>query len=69
MSVWAGTAGGAFQHVRMRLPGMAGTTAQLRFEYAQDACGTCADVRPGHSCGVIIDNVKVQSVKAASTQP
>jgi len=69
MSVWAGTSGGAFQHVRMRLPGMAGTIAQLRFEYAQDAFGTCADVRPGHSCGVIIDNVKVQSVKAAPRQP
>ena len=69
MSVWAGTSGGAFQHVRMRLPGMAGTIAQLRFEYAQDAFGTCADVRPGHSCGVIIDNVKVQSVKAAPKQP
>jgi hypothetical protein len=68
MSVWAGASSG-FQHVRMRLPGMAGTAAQLRFEYAQDALGTCADVRPGHSCGVIIDNVKVQSVKAAPRQP
>jgi hypothetical protein len=48
---------------------MAGTTAQLRFEYAQDQFGSCADVRPGHACGVIIDNVKVQSVKAAPRQP
>jgi len=68
MSVWAG-ASGAFQHVHMRLPGMAGTVAQLRFEYAQDELGTCADVRPGHSCGVIVDNVKVQWVKSAPSQP
>jgi hypothetical protein len=48
---------------------MAGTVAQLRFEYAQDELGTCADVRPGHSCGVIVDNVKVQWVKSAPSQP
>ncbi len=35
MSVWAGDSEGA-QHVRLRLPGMAGTTAQLRFEFTQD---------------------------------
>jgi hypothetical protein len=68
MSVWAGASGG-FQHVHFRLPGMAGTTAQLRFEYAQDQFGTCADVRPGHSCGVIVDNVNVQWVKSAPKQP
>ena len=68
MSAWAGASDG-FQHVRLRLPGMAGTTAQLRFEYAQDDVGTCADVRPGPSCGVILDNVKVQWVKSAPSQP
>ena len=68
MSAWAGASGG-FQHVHLRLPGMAGTAAQLRFEFAQDQFGSCADVRPGHSCGVIVDNVKVQSVKSAPTQP
>ena len=68
MSAWAGDSGG-FQHVHMRLPGMAGTTAQLRFEYAQDEIATCADVRPGDSCGVIVDNVKVQWVKSAHRQP
>jgi len=68
MSAWAGASGG-FQHVHLRLPGMAGTTAQLRFEYAQDELGSCADVRPGDSCGVIVDNVKVQWVKSAHKQP
>ena len=38
MSVWAGDSEGA-QHVRLRLPGMAGTTAQLRFEFTQDGIG------------------------------
>jgi hypothetical protein len=64
MSAWAGSSGG-FQHVHMRLPGMAGSTAQLRFEYTQDATGTCVDVgRPG-PCGVMLDNVVVSSVTAA----
>jgi hypothetical protein len=63
MSVWAGYSNG-MQHVRMRLPGVAGTTMQLRFEYAQDRSSTCANVRPGHSCGVLLDNVVVKSVKS-----
>jgi hypothetical protein len=63
MSVWAGDSGG-LHHVKMRLPGMAGTTAQLRFEFAQDDFATCADVRPGHACGVLVDNVVVKAVKA-----
>ncbi len=46
----------------LRLPGMAGSTAQLRFEFTQDAIATCADVRPGHTCGVSVDNVVVKSV-------
>ena len=61
MSAWAGFSNGT-QHVHMKLPGMAGSTAQLRFEYTQDQTGICTDVRPGHSCGVAIDNVVVRSV-------
>ncbi|HJZ88105.1 MAG TPA: hypothetical protein VKN99_23185 [Polyangia bacterium] len=66
MSAWAGDSGG-IQHVRLRLPGMAGTTAQLRFEYTQDANGICSDLRPEHSCGVMVDNIVVKSV--VSRQP
>jgi hypothetical protein len=66
MSAWAGESHGA-KHVRLRLPGMAGSTAQLRFEYTQDAIGICSDVRPGHTCGVSIDNIVVRSV--VSTTP
>ncbi len=61
MSVWAGDSQGV-KHVRLRLPGMAGSTAQLRFEFTQDAIATCADVRPGHTCGVSVDNIVVKSV-------
>jgi uncharacterized repeat protein (TIGR01451 family) len=61
MSVWAGDSGG-IRHVRLKLPGMAGSTAQLRFEFTQDSNSTCADLRPGHPCGVLIDNVVVRSV-------
>jgi hypothetical protein len=64
MSVWAGDSHGV-QHVHMRLPGMAGSTAFLRFEYTQDAAGTCTLVRPGHSCGVLVDNIVVKSVVSA----
>ena len=42
---------------------MAGTATQLRFEFAQDGGGICSDVRPGHVCGVAIDNIVVNSVK------
>jgi hypothetical protein len=62
MSAWSGDSQG-LQHVHMEFPGMEGTTAQLRFEYAQDVIGTCVDVRPGHSCGVSIDNIEVRSLK------
>jgi len=48
----------------MRLPGVAGSTLQLQFEYTQDSAGTCANVRPGHVCGVMVDNVVVKSVKS-----
>jgi hypothetical protein len=61
MSVWAGNSGGA-QHVRLRLPGMAGSTAQLRFEFTQDGSATCLDVGGGPVCGVSVDNVVVKSV-------
>jgi len=61
MSVWAGDSGG-MQHVHLKLPGMAGSTAQLRFEFTQDAISSCADVRPGHNCGVLFDNLVVASV-------
>jgi len=63
MSAWSGDSQGV-KHVHMEFPGMAGTTAQLRFEYTQDVIGTCVDVRPGHACGVSIDNIKVRSLKS-----
>jgi hypothetical protein len=46
----------------MRLPGMAGSTIQLRWEFTQDSNGTCADLRFFHSCGVLIDNIVMNSV-------
>jgi hypothetical protein len=65
MSVWAGDSRG-FKHVHLKLPGMAGSTAQLRFEFTQDGFATCAFVRPGHSCGVAIDDIVVQSVRSVA---
>jgi hypothetical protein len=62
MSAWAGDSHGP-QHVHLEFPGMAGASAQLRFEFTQDSFGTCADVRPGHSCGVSVDNVRMRSEK------
>jgi len=67
MSAWAGDSHGA-QHVKLRLPGMAGTMAQLRFEFTQDAGGTCVDLGRGPVCGVSVDNVVISSVRAV-TQP
>jgi len=64
MSAWAGDSGG-FKHVRLRLPGMAGSTSQLRFEFTQDSIAICSDVRPGHTCGVAVDNVVVRAVRSA----
>lgn len=63
MSVWAGDSGG-LQHVRLRLPGMAGSAAQLRFEYTQDLAFTCQDLRPGTVCGVFVDNVVIKGVRS-----
>jgi hypothetical protein len=54
MSMWAGFSNGP-KHVHLRLPGMAGTTVQLRFEFAQDGGGICTDVRPTHAdCGISV---------------
>jgi hypothetical protein len=63
MSVWGGDSGG-IRHVRMRLPGMQGSVAQLRFEYTQDLVFNCQDVRPSPACGVFVDNVVVRSVES-----
>jgi len=63
MSAWAGDSQG-MQHVHQRFPGMQGTTFNLRFEFTQDSGGTCADLRPGHACGVFVDNIVLQSVKS-----
>jgi hypothetical protein len=62
MSVWAGQSAGS-QHVTLRLPGMASTTSQLRFEFTQDGSATCLDVGGGPVCGVSVDNVVIKSVK------
>jgi hypothetical protein len=64
MSVWAGASEG-LKHVRLRLPGMAGSTARIVFEFTQDSFATCQDVRPGSAaCGVFVDNISVRSVEA-----
>ena len=60
MSVWSGDSQG-FKHVSMRLPGMQGTSVQLWFEFTQDSALTCADMRPGHACGMMVDNVVMKS--------
>jgi hypothetical protein len=65
MSAWAGDSQG-MQHVHLVLPGMAGSRFQLRFEYTQDQLATCQDVRPGHTCGVAIDNVVIKNVVAVA---
>jgi hypothetical protein len=39
---------------------------QPRFEFTQDIIGNCADLRPGHECGVLVDNVVVKAVVAAT---
>ena len=61
MSAWAGDSRG-FQHVHMKLPGMGGSRAQLRFEYTQDSTADCMAVRPGTSCGVMVDNIVLRNV-------
>ncbi len=63
LSAWAGDSNG-YRHVHLKLPGMAGSTAQLRFEFTQDSVFNCASIRPGHACGVLIDNVVVSSARS-----
>jgi hypothetical protein len=65
MSAWAGDSGG-YRRVRMKLPGMEGSQVQFRFEFTQDSLFTCADVRPGRTCGVAVDNFVVRSVRAVA---
>ena len=48
---------------------MAGSQFQLRFEYAQDQLGLCTDVRPGHTCGVSLDNVVIRNVISVAPSP
>ena len=70
MSFWSGQSNG-FKHVSMRLPGMAGATVQLRPDFTQDSGGTCNDAHPGAStrtCGVVIDNIVMNSVKVTSNE-
>ncbi len=67
MSNWGGFSNG-FQHVSMRFNGMEGSTVSLRWDYTQDASLTCADLRFGNRCGVIIDNVVMRSVTSASNE-
>lgn len=68
MSAWAGFSNG-LRHVRMRLPGVAGSRMQLRFEYTQDALFTCENIRGrGRTCGVFLDNVVVKSVRSQRRQ-
>jgi len=69
MSAWSGDSSvvpgnnTGVLHVHMLFPGMGGSTAQLRFEYAQDGSGICTDVRPTDiNCGVLVDNVVVNNV-------
>lgn len=67
LSAWAGFSNG-IKPVKMRLPGMQGSTVQMRWEYTQDSGGTCADVRPGHTCGVLVDNIVMKSVTLKSDE-
>jgi hypothetical protein len=59
MSVWSGDSGGLV-HVSMRLPaeGLVGRDVQLRFEYTEDATGSC----PVGPCGIAVDNVVMRRV-------
>ena len=73
LSAWSGNSRGAgadtngFRHVHLKFPGMAGSTVKLSFEYTQDNGFDCTSPRPGDACGVLVDNVVVQSV--VSRQP
>jgi hypothetical protein len=69
MSAWSGDSSvvpgnnTGLLKVHMLFPGMGGSTAQLRFEFAQDSNGICTDVRPTDTnCGVLVDNVVVRNL-------
>src|ERR1043166_3902535 len=67
MSVWGGYSG-AWQHVRMKLPGMAGSKVQLRWEYTQDSFGIGTDLHSGSGvAGVAVDNIIIKSVVLGAT--
>jgi hypothetical protein len=73
LSAWSGSSGPGSRHVHLKLPGMAGTTVQLRWEYTQDSFGTCSDTphppAAGTPCGVAVDNIVMRSaVSVAGTQ-
>src|SRR5205085_12256160 len=73
LSAWSGNSRGAgadtngFRHVHLKFPGMAGSTVKLSSEYTQHNGFVCTSPRPGDACGVLVDNVVVQSV--VSRQP
>ncbi len=69
MSVWGGASAG-WQHAHLELPGMAGTTVLLRWEYTQDANAIATDVRPASTyCGVAVDNIVLSSVALVQPAP
>lgn len=47
---------------------MAGDTIQLRPDYTQDSTGICSDVRPGHTCGVLMDNIVIKAIVTKSDE-
>lgn len=61
MACWAGYSNG-WKHVSMKLPGVAGTKIQLRFEYAQDSGGFGSNAAYPTK-GVAVDNIVVKSVQ------
>jgi hypothetical protein len=62
MSAWGGYSGG-WQHVQMKLPGVAGSRLQLRWEFTQDSSGIGTDIHPGvPMAGVAVDNIVMRSV-------
>jgi hypothetical protein len=63
MSAWAGYSGG-WQHVQMKLPGVAGSTLQLRWEFTQDNVGIGTNVP---IAGVAVDNIVMKSVVPEAT--
>jgi hypothetical protein len=65
--VWSGSSLGQ-KHVSMTFPGagMTGHTIQLRFEFQEDANGTCTGAGLAGPCGVAIDNVLLRYVPTVS---